>query len=297
MLAIKRVLAKQRHIIGAIKSSLFTSETTEFVIRSRDDDAPRAEKFNFMDYFQAAPKRRMKHHMASAAYEPTERVGYHDITTQRADDYMEFDDEFANNIVTASKLSPTDPNGLRGLFFTECSQIVEQREFEFRRYSEYANDLERALVFKMGSTKDRQENAIFAFTLVTIIFLPLSAISSIFGMNTTDVRDMEYGQWLYWACALPVTLVVIVAGLWGMGELGNVVRWFMRKPNQSSGGYGTMVIPSSFEQPYMTPEGVPLPPPPPRPQAMVPAEYGPPAYSPVYRIGRERSEGRRPYRV
>lgn len=295
MLAIKRVLAKQRLIIGAIKTSLFTSDTIEYVVRSRDDDGLKArpETFNFKDYFQA-PKRRMKHHMAPAAYEPTERVVYHDVVTQRADDYMEFDDEFANNIVTASKLSPTDPGGLRGLFFTECSQIVEQREFEFRRYSEYANDLERALVFKMGSTKDRQENAIFAFTLVTIIFLPLSAISSIFGMNTTDVRDMEYSQWLYWACALPVTLVVIIGGLWGMGELGNVARWFMRKPNQSAGGYGTMVMPADFEQSYLTPEGMS---PPPGPQAMVPVEYGPPAYSPVYRIARGRSEGRRPYRV
>ncbi|KJZ77848.1 hypothetical protein HIM_02485 [Hirsutella minnesotensis 3608] len=95
----------------------------------------------------------------------------------------------------------------------------EYREFEFRRHTEYAEDLERAVAFKMDWTKDRQENAIYAFTIVTIVFLPISAISSVFGMNTSDVRNMAYGQWLYWAVALPVTLVVIVVGLWWMNEL------------------------------------------------------------------------------
>ena len=29
---------------------------------------------------------------------------------------------------------------------------------------------------------------------MTVIFLPLSAVSSIFGMNTVDIRDMEQGD-------------------------------------------------------------------------------------------------------
>jgi Mg2+ and Co2+ transporter CorA len=60
---------------------------------------------------------------------------------------------------------------------------------------------------------DRSGLFIYAFTLITIIFLPMSAFSSIFGMNTTDVRDMPYSQWLYWAVAIPVTIVVILIGL------------------------------------------------------------------------------------
>lgn len=78
-------------------------------------------------------------------------------------------------------------------------------------------------------TKDRQEQAIYAFTIVTIIFLPLSAVSSIFGMNTSDIRDMEAGQWLYWASAIPVTILVIVLGLWWMGELAHLFDWMAGK--------------------------------------------------------------------
>lgn len=78
-------------------------------------------------------------------------------------------------------------------------------------------------------TKDRQEQAIYAFTIVTIIFLPLSAVSSIFGMNSSDIRDMKDGQWLYWATAIPVTILTIVLGLWWMGEMGHLWDWAVRK--------------------------------------------------------------------
>ena len=93
---------------------------------------------------------------------------------------------------------------------------------------------------RVDTTKDRQERAIYAFTIVTVIFLPLSAVSSIFGMNTVDIRDMEQGQWAYWAAAIPVTVLVIFLGLLFTGELRNLAGWFwlrvLRKGSRSSGG-------------------------------------------------------------
>jgi hypothetical protein len=171
-----------------------------------------------------------------------------------ANDYMGLDDDFLFDMASTSKLSPTDAGGLRGLFFLECSRLIEQREFEFRRFSDFSEDLERAIAYKMDFTRDRQERAIYAFTIVTIIFLPISAVSSIFGMNTTDVRDMPYSQWLYWAVAIPVTIVVILIGLWFMGELGNITRWLLRR--SGSGGSGTYsgpaAIPQTLETAYWT---------------------------------------------
>ena len=56
-------------------------------------------------------------------------------------------------------------------------------------------------------------NSIFVFTIVTIIFLPLSWATSYLGMNTADVRSLNQGQWLYWVIALPVTIVVIAVAI------------------------------------------------------------------------------------
>ncbi|KAF2684217.1 hypothetical protein K458DRAFT_404491 [Lentithecium fluviatile CBS 122367] len=57
--------------------------------------------------------------------------------------------------------------------------------------------------------QENNGNAIIVFTIVTIIFLPLSWATSYLGMNTSDIRDLNQGQWLFWLIALPVTSVVI----------------------------------------------------------------------------------------
>jgi hypothetical protein len=51
--------------------------------------------------------------------------------------------------------------------------------------------------------------AIMVFTIVTVIFLPLSFVTSYFGMNTSDIRDMDQRQSLFWSVAIPLTVVTV----------------------------------------------------------------------------------------
>ena len=53
--------------------------------------------------------------------------------------------------------------------------------------------------------------AILVFTIVTIVFLPLSFIASFFGMNTADIRSMTHDQGLFWIVALSLTTFVVCA--------------------------------------------------------------------------------------
>ncbi|KAF5636785.1 mg2+ transporter [Fusarium tjaetaba] len=50
--------------------------------------------------------------------------------------------------------------------------------------------------------------AIRVFTFVTLFFLPLSFVTSFFGMNTTDVRELDRDQRVFWSSAVPLTLAV-----------------------------------------------------------------------------------------
>ncbi|KAF4125467.1 Mg2+ and Co2+ transporter CorA [Geosmithia morbida] len=141
--------------------------------------------------------------------------------TQMADyDFESSLDEHAN-----FKIRATDPGGFRSVFLQECLQHLDRREREFDQMQGQASYLEIENRHRIDTTKDRQEQAIYAFTIVTIVFLPLSAVSSIFGMNTKDVRDMEWSQSIYWAVAIPVTALVIFLGLLMTGELEKVARW------------------------------------------------------------------------
>ncbi|KAH7163280.1 hypothetical protein B0J13DRAFT_538265 [Dactylonectria estremocensis] len=233
--AVKGTLKKQRNIIWNIRKSLTAIHTPEVVKQNENEAALRKQVEQ--DREKERVRERERDVVTEAPLPYGLRAGVEDTVLNRPGDGYMGDDEFIEEISSASKLSSTDKGGLRGLIFMECSRLIEQREFEFWRYTEYANDLERAISFKMDFTKDRQENAIFAFTLVTIVFLPIGTVSSIFGMNTADVRDMESTQWLYWAVAIPLTLFVILAGLWWMGELAHLARWIRREPSHSSRGY------------------------------------------------------------
>ncbi|KAI0852613.1 hypothetical protein F5Y00DRAFT_176805 [Daldinia vernicosa] len=154
-----------------------------------------------------------------------------------------------------SKLASTDPGGFRELLGRECRSWLERRDSEFLELDVEASRLEIMNANKIEVTKDRQEAAVYAFTMVTIIFLPLSTISSIFGMNSSDVRDMDLGQWAYWATALPTTIAVIIIGLWWMGELHNLIDWVRGLPSRSNRSYARVSRPAAANGVIYYPQG------------------------------------------
>ncbi|KAF3025819.1 hypothetical protein E8E14_014674 [Neopestalotiopsis sp. 37M] len=71
--------------------------------------------------------------------------------------------------------------------------------------------------------------AIMIFTIVTIIFLPLSFVTSFLGMNTTDIRDTNYSQSLFWIIALPVTALVLgITGIF-VWEGDTIRDWLLER--------------------------------------------------------------------
>ncbi|KDN67583.1 hypothetical protein CSUB01_03637 [Colletotrichum sublineola] len=148
------------------------------------------------------------------------------------------DDGYPREQGEGPKLSPTDRGGFRELLANECERVINQRLDDFGYFKMQANYLSQTNQNRAQTRKDYHDEAVYAFTIVTVIFLPLSTVASIFGMNTTDIRDIEFSQWLYWATAIPVTAVVILGGLWWMGELGNAALWVLnvRRPSAEDMG-------------------------------------------------------------
>lgn len=56
-------------------------------------------------------------------------------------------------------------------------------------------------------TKDNRETASVIFAIVSTIFLPLTAVASVLGMNTTDIRDMQQSQWVFWITGVPLAVI------------------------------------------------------------------------------------------
>lgn len=96
----------------------------------------------------------------------------------------------------------------------------------FRRTSE----LESWHFCIIETAKDRQEKAALTFTTVTVFFLPLTMLASVFGMNTNDIRNMDQNQWLFWVTAGPLCATGLV--MW-LAYLGSVPlgKWFRKLTN------------------------------------------------------------------
>ena len=107
------------------------------------------------------------------------------------------------------------------LVMQDCIDHIENRRQTFGHIVGNSKRLEEWVNDQTVLTKDRHDKAIYAFTIVTVIFLPLSFVTSFLGMNTTGIRDTQYGQWMFWVTALPLTLVVILLALLWTSELGH----------------------------------------------------------------------------
>lgn len=110
----------------------------------------------------------------------------------------------------------------------QTKATISSRIDQFKALQNRTTDLGDWHLAEIDTNKDRQEAAIMVFTIVTLIFLPLSFVASVFGMSTSDIRDMSQGQWLYWAVAIPVTLVVAGGSLWWTGIFSDLGEWLSR---------------------------------------------------------------------
>jgi hypothetical protein len=95
--------------------------------------------------------------------------------------------------------------------------------------------------------------------VVTVIFLPLSFVTSFLGMNTADIRNMNTTQGLFWIIALPLTAitlsVIVFVAYSGDGLKERLTRIFSRKMrNQESYASRAMLSYSDRKEKSLRPE-------------------------------------------
>ena len=63
---------------------------------------------------------------------------------------------------------------------------------------------------ELAIVSDSQNKAIMVFTVVTVIFLPLSFFTSYYGMNLSDVVNTAKNQAYFWKVCGTVTFIIIL---------------------------------------------------------------------------------------
>ncbi|KAM7205990.1 hypothetical protein V8F33_000820 [Rhypophila sp. PSN 637] len=83
---------------------------------------------------------------------------------------------------------------------------------EIEQHEETVKRLKSKAALLINIKNEGQGMAVFVFTIVTVIFLPLSFVATYLGMNTNDIRDMDQGQWTFWVIGGPLAVVVVLGG-------------------------------------------------------------------------------------
>ncbi|KAG8526373.1 uncharacterized protein KY384_000366 [Bacidia gigantensis] len=117
---------------------------------------------------------------------------------------------------------PMDMAEIQDMLCQDSLELLDKRWHSFQESLHAAEGLEEWQQDQISLNKDSQNTAIYAFTIVTVIFLPLSTVATILGMNTRDIRDMRSSQWVFWAVALPLTAFIILIGLSWTGKMQHI---------------------------------------------------------------------------
>ncbi|KAK2738301.1 hypothetical protein FQN55_000602 [Onygenales sp. PD_40] len=91
---------------------------------------------------------------------------------------------------------------------------LEQKLNDVRELNNRAKYMQFLAQQSISISNESKDKAILLFTIVTVIFLPLSFVTSYLGMNVSDIRDVDWSQKLFWIIAIPLTTIIMLVVLW-----------------------------------------------------------------------------------
>jgi Mg2+ and Co2+ transporter CorA len=123
---------------------------------------------------------------------------------------------------TLSPQSFQAPSPFRQMHFEHESRFIDKLLRSIERQIQDCNEL-RDRVSRLTSEnvqlvetwQDENSNSIFIFTIVTIIFLPLSFVTGFFGMNLQGISGTTKKTIHFWEVAVPLTvgIALVCAGV------------------------------------------------------------------------------------
>ena len=98
----------------------------------------------------------------------------------------------------------------------ECRDIdrlllnIKEKMNSFSELQQRAHQLSTENMRLVETRQDDNSKAIFIFTMVTVLFLPLSFVAGFFGMNLKGINGSERDYWHFWKISLPMTAGIIL---------------------------------------------------------------------------------------
>ncbi|EON66482.1 hypothetical protein W97_05580 [Coniosporium apollinis CBS 100218] len=109
--------------------------------------------------------------------------------------------------------------------FKSAHQVLQLLDLKQKQ----ANVSEARSARKFAEETEKQGQSILLFTVVTIFFLPMSTLASIFGLNAKQLNKGEMSLGIVFAYIFPISLLVFAASLY-LGFKHRMLQTFSRPP-------------------------------------------------------------------
>lgn len=80
------------------------------------------------------------------------------------------------------------------------------------------DSIESAVQIHFSSVAHRTNRTMRTLTLITALFMPLTLITGIFGMNFDRMPWLREPQGFWWSLGLMGAVVVVLAAVWALGR-------------------------------------------------------------------------------
>jgi Mg2+ and Co2+ transporter CorA len=113
----------------------------------------------------------------------------------------------------------------------DCVTKLALETEELQQVLQRLATLKQKVRYRIEVLEEDNSKAIFIFTVVAAIFLPLSSVTSYLGKNITNIRGMNNSRSTFWAVAVPVTVFVVALAVLAAYKGDTAREWLYERRN------------------------------------------------------------------
>ncbi|AQV95873.1 magnesium transporter [Cupriavidus necator] len=141
------------------------------------------------------------------------------LSEEQRDALQEFRDSLLDNRYSSDQPGgPADAPGRDEVLLVRINDVMEHIQRVLAHARRLEDSIESAVQIHFSAVAHRTNRTMRALTLITALFMPLTLITGVFGMNFDRMPWLREPQGFWWSIGLMGAVVVVLAALWGLAR-------------------------------------------------------------------------------
>lgn len=141
------------------------------------------------------------------------------LSEEQRDALQEFRDSLLDNRYSSDQPgAPANAPGRDEVLLVRINDVMEHIQRVLAHARRLEDSIESAVQIHFSAVAHRTNRTMRTLTLITALFMPLTLITGIFGMNFDRMPWLREPEGFWWSIGLMGAVAVALAALWGLGR-------------------------------------------------------------------------------